>query len=148
MASKKSAGPELEYAGTSKIQVAFTKKGESLEVSRVTGYDDVPGPLRNLPFWLPPEKRRVGQVIYDDGEGFKHDKGKLAYKLGAKEAWKGFDTLLTSYRYQGMQQHDNWAIAARYDQASGYLLWAEMRVRLIEDRVQFEMTLSTPKDKL
>jgi hypothetical protein len=118
----------------------------SLEVSKVTGYDEVPGPIRHLPFWLAPEDRRVGKVIYDDGEGFKHDKGKMAYTLGGKETWKGVETLTVGYAYQGMQEHDNWQLSARYDQETGYLLWAAMSVRMTgAPHVTFELTLVTKR---
>lgn len=145
MASKTSDGPDLEYAGSAKVQVSFATKGAGLEIVKISGYDEVPGPIRNLPFWLAPEARRAGQVIYDDGQGFKHDKGKMAYTLGAKESWRGYETLTAGYAYQGMQTQDNWQLSARYDAASGFLLTAAMSVRMgsRDPHVTFEITLTT-----
>ena len=93
-------------------------------------FDGIPAPVRNLPLWLPEELRKPGAVIYDDGEGFKNDKGQDTYILSSRSKWKGFLAVGLYYAYQGMQESDNWTLEAEYDTASGYLLSAAVRTRL------------------
>ena len=57
------------------------------------GFEGLADPVHPLPLWLPPAFRRVGSVVYDDGRGFKHDRGRLAYVLTSTERWKGFDAV-------------------------------------------------------
>jgi hypothetical protein len=112
------------------------------------GYEGLPSQIRNLPLWLPPDSRTTGTVVYDDGEGFKHDKGRMAYALRSTGTWKKFDTLIVSYAYQGMQRFDNWSLEAHYDRESGFLLWAAVSTRMVDSKphVTFELTLSSSTD--
>jgi hypothetical protein len=93
-------------------------------------FDGIPHPLRNLPLWLPDDLRKPGTVIYDDGEGFKHDQGKETYILSSTSKWKKFTAVGLYYAYQGIQESDNWTLEAQYDKASGYLLSATVRTRI------------------
>jgi hypothetical protein len=111
------------------------------------GFDGLPEQVQGLPLWLPHAFRRLGTVVYDDGEGFKHNRGKLAYVLTSAERWKGFDAVVLSYRHQGMQEEDNWSLEARYDAASGFLLSAFIEVRLGRDpHTTFKLVLATSTD--
>jgi hypothetical protein len=111
------------------------------------GFEGLASQVHPLPLWLPAAQRRIGTVIYDDGRGFMHDRGTLAYVLTSKERWQGFDAVVLSYGYQGMQEQDNWRLEARYDVASGYLLSAFVETRLgAESQTTFKLVLATSSD--
>ena len=108
------------------------------------GFGGSPAPVRNLPLWLPEDSRTPGSVIFDDGEGFKHDKGKETYVLSSRSKWKTFTAVGLYYAYQGMQESDNWTLEAQYDTASGYLLSATVRSRLDRSsHIVYELTLTS-----
>ena len=108
------------------------------------GFDGMARPVQNLPLWLPEDLRKPGAVIYDDGEGFKDDKGKETYVLSSLSKWKKFTAVGLYYAYQGMQESDNWTLEAQYDTASGYLLSATVRTRFgRSSRVLYDLTLTS-----
>ena len=107
-------------------------------------FDGSPLPVRNLPLWLPEESRKPGSVIYDDGEGFKNDKGKDTYILSSVSRGKKFRSVGLYYAYQGMQESDNWTLEAHYDTVSGYLLSATLLSRLGRStHVDYDLTLTS-----
>ncbi len=107
-------------------------------------FDGIPHPVRNLPLWLPDDSRKPGTVIYDDGEGFKHDQGRETYILSSTSKLKHFTAVGLYHPYQGMQESDNWTLDAQYDRASGYLLSATVRTRLgPSTRVIYDLSLTS-----
>lgn len=107
-------------------------------------FDGMPPQVRNLPIWLPEESRKPGTVVYDDGEGFKNDKGREIYVLSSLSKWKTLTAVGLHYGYQGMQESDNWTLEAKYDTASGYLLSATVRTRSgRSSRVLYDLTLNS-----
>ncbi len=108
------------------------------------GFDGIASPVRNLPLWLPEGSRKPGAVIYDDGEGFKDDRGKETYILSSLSKGKKFTTVGLYYAYQGMQESDNWILEAQYDTASGYLVSASVRTRYARStQVLYDLTLTS-----
>jgi hypothetical protein len=135
--------PSVAFHSPEAVQVAPAEGRSPLAM----GFEGLPGQIQPLPLWLPPAFRRLGTVVYDDGEGFKHDVGRLAYVLASTERWKGFDAVVLSCRHQGMQEEDNWSLEARYDAASGFLLSAFIEVRMGRDpHTTFKLVLATSTD--
>lgn len=135
-------------AGQEKKELPVTYKAPKPGALFRMGYEGLPNPIQNLPFWLPPGLRKIGATIYDDGEGFKHDKGKLAYSIRSTGKWKNFDVLSTSYSYQGMQEFDNWTVAADYDKDTGFLLRAAVTTQIgdANPHVTSELTVTNSSD--
>jgi len=107
-------------------------------------FDGMPRQVRNLPLWLPEESRKPGMVVYDDGEGFKDDKGQEIYVLSSLSKWKTYTAVGLHYGYQGMQESDNWTLEAKYDTVSGYLLSATVHSRSdLNSRVLYDLTLNS-----
>jgi hypothetical protein len=133
--------------GSETNPITLTIDGESLLAATGPGFDLLATPIRNLPFWLPPDLRKVGGVVYDDGKGFMHDKGREVYVLKSTEKWKGFDAVGLSYRCQGMRQAQNWMLQAHYDTTTGFLLSAKVSTRLgDQNSVTCELTLTSSSD--
>jgi hypothetical protein len=106
--------------------------------------DGLPRPMLNLPLWLPEEARKPGAVIYDDGEGFKDDKGKETYILSSLSKWRKYNSVGLYHAYQGLRESDNWILEAQYDTVSGYLLSATVRTRFgRSSRVIGDLTLTS-----
>lgn len=120
------------------LTAVFAKDGT---LASAEGFDLLPGPVSDLPLRLDPALRKIGAVIFDDGQGFKHDKGKLAFTLTSTGVWKTYRTLQMSYGYQGMQEEDHWTLEAGYDAARGHLLTARLLRRLGTPQVTFEMSI-------
>jgi len=105
-------------------------------------FEHAPQGISNLPLWLPEEQRRPGSVIYDDGEGFKNDRGQDTYILSSLMKWNGGVAAGLYHAYQGMQESDNWILEARYDTATGYLQTATVSTRFGDSRrVLYDLAL-------
>lgn len=105
-------------------------------------FENAPHAVANLPLWLPEELRKPGSVIYDDGEGFKDDRGQETYILSSLAKWNGGVAAGLYHAYQGMQESDNWVLEARYDTTTGYLQTATVSTRFGESRrVLYDLAL-------
>lgn len=117
----------VRHRETTTLMITDPRAGDRM------AYEGLPSSIQNLPVWLPPGSRKLGAEVYNDPAGFKHDKGHEVYTLQSTGTWKGFETLGTSYRFQGMRRESNWSLEAEYDAASGYLLRASVTMRLAGD---------------
>jgi hypothetical protein len=143
-------------AGGVRSQLTYTAvRGSETRIHRVSFDGSNPGsdyrlpfegmerPVQNLPLWLPEELRAPGAVIYDDGEGFKHDQGRETYILSSRSKGKNYTAVGLDHVHQGMQENDPWVLEAQYDTASGYLLSATVRTLSGRStRVIYELTLT------